>query len=118
HARTTPRRRTSGDARSRERGSTQRPRPTNPQGDHPAVDIIWWEALTPGLASSSYRRGSAPSNVVDLFLCDPGGVLDGLLDVRTFQIRIPFEDLLKRSTVCHLPDDDGDGNPHATDASP
>jgi len=46
---------------------------------------------------------------LDLLLRQPGGVLDRLLDVLAFEIRVPLEDILERRPVRDLSDDHRDG---------
>jgi hypothetical protein len=51
-----------------------------------------------------------------LFLSQPGGVFNSLLNVLPLKVGVPFQDLLKSGPVGNLAHDDGDRNPHSSNA--
>jgi hypothetical protein len=55
---------------------------------------------------------------LNLFLSKPGSVLNGLLDIVTFEIRISFKDFLKCRPVSDLSNNHRNRNTHAADACP
>jgi len=52
-----------------------------------------------------------------LLLSQPSRVFDGLLDIFALKIRVSFQDLVEAGAMRNLAHDDGDGDPHAADAS-
>ena len=55
---------------------------------------------------------------VDLLLGEPRGVLDGLLNVLRFEVRVARQDLLDCSSMGDLTHDDRNRNPHPSDTCP
>lgn len=51
-------------------------------------------------------------------LRQPGGVLNGLLNILPLQIRVAIKNFLKSCAMRYLPDNNGNGNPHVSDARP
>jgi hypothetical protein len=58
------------------------------------------------------------SGQMDFFLGEPRGVLQGLFDVLRFQIRVVCKNLVWRSSMRNLPNDERDRNAHAPDTCP
>jgi hypothetical protein len=72
------------------------------------------DALIDAHVGEEAHRGAL--RLLHLLLREPCGVLDCLLDVLAFEVRVPSENLVERRAVSDLPDDHGHGDPHAANA--